>query len=232
MDRSFYPQFGRNWDDALFRQHILRFLSKEARALDLGAGRGNVAQMNFKDQVAHVAGVDVDPAVFENPFLDSAGLISKEDGKIPYGDGEFDVVFSDNVLEHLPDPLVTFLEVRRVLRPGGVFLAKTPNKWHYMPLVARATPHWFHRFYNRLRGRSEADTFPTLYRCNSRGAISKCAAAAGMSVEEMRFIEGRPEYLRISALTYIVGFMYERTVNCSRWLEPVRGVIQLTLKAR
>lgn len=147
MDRTLYPRFSKNWDDELFRRYILGYLSRESRLLDLGAGRGNVRQMNFRTQVAYVAGADVDPAVLGNPFLDSAAIIRMNDGRIPYGDGEFDVVFSDNVLEHLPDPSSTLREVRRVLKPGGVFLAKTPNKWHYMPLVARATPLWFHRFY-------------------------------------------------------------------------------------
>lgn len=232
MDRTLYPEFGRNWDDELFRKYILRHLSRESRLLDLGAGRGNVAQMNFRTEVAHVAGVDVDPAVLNNPFLDSAAVIRMNEGRIPYDDDEFDVVFSDNVLEHLPDPLATFREVGRVLKPGGVFLAKTPNKWHYMPLVARATPLWFHRFYNLMRGRNESDTFPTLYRCNTRGDVMKVADAAGMSVEDVVFIEGRPEYLRIVAPTYFLGWLYERVVNCSARLAPMHSVMQVTLRVR
>jgi SAM-dependent methyltransferase len=188
--------------------------------------------MNFRTQVAHVADVDVDVAVLDNPFLDSAAIIRMDDGRIPYDDGAFDVVFSDNVLEHLRDPVATLCEVRRVLKPGGVFLAKTPNKWHYMPLVARATPLWFHRFYNRMRGRSESDTFPTVYRCNTRGAVTRVAEAAGMGVEDVVFIEGRPEYLRIAAPTYFLGWLYERFVNSSARFAPLRSVMQVTLRAR
>lgn len=232
MDRTLYPKFGQNWDDELFRRYILGHLSRESRLLDLGAGRGNVAQMNFRTQVAHVAGVDVDAAVLDNPFLDSAAIIRMDDGRIPYDDGVFDVVFSDNVLEHLPDPSATLREVRRVLKPGGVFLAKTPNKWHYMPLVARTTPLWFHRFYNRLRGRRETDTFPTAYRCNTRGAIMRVAAVADLEVEDIVFIEGRPEYLRIAAPMYFLGWLYERFVNSSARFAPLRSVMQVTLRAR
>ena len=232
MDRNLYPGFGRNWDDEIFRKYILGYLSRESRILDLGAGRGNVAQMNFRTLVAHVAGVDVDAAVLDNPFLDSAEVIRIDDGRIRYDDGEFDMVFSDNVLEHLLDPAATLREVRRVLKPGGVFLAKTPNKWHYMPLVARATPLWFHRFYNRMRGRSETDTFPTVYRCNTRGAITRVAEAAGMSVEAVAFIEGRPEYLRMMAPTYLLGWVYERIVNSSARLAPLRSVMQVALRVR
>ena len=75
----------------------------------------------------------------------------------------FDRVFADNVLEHLPDRLTVFREIARVLKPGGVFLFKTPNKTHDMPTLARLTPHRFHPFVNRIRGRAETDAFPTRY---------------------------------------------------------------------
>lgn len=232
LDRALYPGFGRNWDDELFRKHILQHLTRETRLLDLGAGRGNVAQMNFRGHVAYVAGADVDASVLENPFLDAAAIIGANDEVLPYGDSEFDVVFSDNVLEHLPDPLATMREIRRVLKPEGVFLAKTPNKWHYMPLIARVTPLWFHRFYNLRRGRSEVDTFPTLYRCNTRKAITRAAEATGLRVDGILFIEGRPEYLRLTALTYLLGWLYERVVNSSSRLESLRSVIQVTLSVQ
>ena len=97
-----------------------------------------------------------------NPFLDE-GRVS-DASEIPYDSHQFDIVFSDNVLEHLEQPLDVFSEVARVLKPGGIFLFKTPNKWHYMPTIARLTPHRFHQFVNKIRGRAEADTFPTRYR--------------------------------------------------------------------
>jgi len=50
---------------------------------------------------------------------------------IPYENDRFDLVFSDNLLEHLAEPLAVFRGVARVLKPGGVFFFKTPNKWHY-----------------------------------------------------------------------------------------------------
>lgn len=43
LDRSLYPHYARNWDDELFRQRILRYLTGDTVALDLGAGAGIVA---------------------------------------------------------------------------------------------------------------------------------------------------------------------------------------------
>lgn len=123
-----------------------------------------------------------------------------------------------------------YREVARVLKPGGVLLFKTPNKWHYMPTIARMTPHGFHQFVNRLRGRAEVDTFPTRYRTNTKGDVQRLAAAAGFTVESVELIEGRPEYLRMTWPTYLVGSLYERIVNATNYLAPFRILLVGTLR--
>ena len=228
LDRSFYPQFARNWDDELFRERILARVDAKSIVLDLGAGAGIVKAMDFKGKVARICGVDLDPRVVDNPMLDEGKL--GDGAVIPYSDAQFDLVFADNVVEHLDDPVAVFSEVRRVLKPGGRFLFKTPNRFHYMPLIAQATPHWFHQFFNRRRGRLETDTFPTRYRANSTGDVAKVAKQAGLAVERVDTIEGRPEYLRISAPTYLAGIAYERIVNATGALARFRILLVAELR--
>ena len=228
LDRALYPEQSSNWDDCIFRDWVLSNLSPEAIILDIGAGAGIVQQMNFKGMVARVCGIDLDRRVECNPMLDEGKL--SDAGHIPYPDGAFDVAFADNVMEHLADPMAVLGEVCRVLRPGGVFLFKTPNKTHYMPLIARMTPHRFHRFVNRLRGRAEEDTFPTLYRANTAADVRKLAAIAGLTVDRLERIEGRPEYLRITWPTYLLGAAYERVVNTFDFLAVFRVLLIAQLR--
>lgn len=94
-----------------------------------------------------------------------------------------------------------------------------------MPMIARLTPHQFHQFVNRLRGRDEVDTFPTLYKANSIKDISLIAAGAGLAVSEIECIEGRPEYLRMTWPTYLIGAAYERLVNQFELLAMFRILI-------
>jgi ubiquinone/menaquinone biosynthesis C-methylase UbiE len=229
LDRILYPNHVRNWDDHLFRERILSYVSGKT-VLDLGAGAGIVDAMNFKGVAKKVCGVDLDHRVEANPMLDEGRVADAS--RIPYSDQLFDVVFADNVVEHLSDPLSVFREVNRVLKPGGVFLFKTPNKTHYMPLIARYTPHIFHQFVNRLRGRADIDTFPTLYRANTINDVRRMGDLAGFEVLSVTRIEGRPEYLRITWPTYLLGAAYERVVNASDTLAMFRILLIAELRRR
>ena len=228
IDRTFYPEFENNWDDKLFRLRIEKHLTPEALVLDVGAGAGIVEEMHFRGQVARICGIDLDPRVEQNDKLDEGKRADA--GNIPYDAATFDVVFADNVMEHLDDPGTVFAEIARVLKPGGVLLFKTPNRNHYMPLIARLTPLGFHKFINKLRGRDSDDTFPTRYLANSRAQVRELAANTGFLPVAIDRIEGRPEYLRLTSLTYAFGLLYERIVNANALLSPWRILLVAELR--
>lgn len=227
IDRRFYPEHQKNWDDLLFRQRVMDVIGHETRLLDVGAGAGIVQAMNFRGIVREVCGVDLDPRVKDNPYLDE-GRVS-DAGEIPYPDASFDVVVADNVMEHLEKPDEVFREIARVMRPGATLLFKTPNRSHYMPLIARFTPHSFHQWVNHMRGRHETDTFPTHYLCNSPAQVQRIAANSSLLLERIELIEGRPEYLRITVPTYLAGLAYERMVNAIPFFAPFRILLIATL---
>lgn len=228
LDRILYPSFSDNWDDDLFRERILPSIRPGTELLDLGAGAGLVQAMRFRGIANKVCGIDLDPRVVENPHLDEGRIADA--GHIPYGDSVFDLVFADNVMEHLDDPESVFSEIARVTRPGGRILFKTPNKTHYMPLIARCTPHGFHRFINRLRGRDYEDTFPTRYKVNTLSDATCLADRAGLEVVRIERIEGRPEYMRLAWPLSLLGAAYEHLVNSTRLLEWARILLIVELR--
>lgn len=223
FDRYLYPEFKDNWDNGLVRNTVIGYIGPNSKLLDLGAGAGIVQQLNFKGLASCVCGVDIDTRVLENPHLDEAKVGSAE--CIPYEDNSFDLVILNNVLEHLSEPQKVFKEVHRVLKRDGVFIVKTPNCYHYVTVLARLTPHWFHIIYNRIRGCSEEDTFPTFYRANNRRKIAYLGESADFKLENIESIEGRPEYLRINCLFYLWGALYEKVVNASDVLCHFRVLI-------
>ncbi len=44
--------------------------------------------------------------------------------ELPYRDGEFDTVFSNTILHHIPDPVPYLREAYRVMKPDGVLLIR------------------------------------------------------------------------------------------------------------
>ena len=176
--------------------------------------------MDFRKFCDRVYGIDPDPRVENNPYLFEGVEAFGED--IPYPDNFFDVVFADNVLEHLSAPETVLNEVYRVLKPGGIFLGKTPNKFHYMPLISRLTPTSFHKWYNQLRGRDSEDTFPTCYLINCSKDFHQLCKESSLLPIEVDLIEGRPEYLRMFVLTYVFGILYQRIVSSVNFLRNFR----------
>lgn len=212
LDKWFYPNYQSNWDDQIFRQAILSHITVEAKVLDLGAGAGIVPAMNFRGLCAQVCGIDPDQRVLNNPYLDKATVGTGE--TIPYCDNYFDIVIADNVVEHLKNPEKVFYEINRILKPGGKFFFKTPNLWHYMPTIARATPHKFHQYITKkIKNRANVDTFPTLYLANTPKKIHAIAQKTNFTTEKIFLFEGRPEYLRFSIPTYFLGYLWEQCVN-------------------
>ena len=229
LDQLFYPHYTDQWDDFILRDRINAKLEKDHIVLDFGAGRGNVRAMDLSEKCAMSVGVDVDKAVLNNPYLDRAYLI--HDHVLPFEDSFFDLVISDNVFEHVEDPCSVMREIGRVMKSGGYLIFKTPNKNHYMPLIARLTPFWFHKVINKWRGRNTFDTFPTLYRFNTLSDIRKKIPNT-LEIQNIELIEGRPEYLRHFGILYLFGIFYERLVNRIKVFSYFRVIIVGSIRKR
>lgn len=53
---------------------------------------------------------------------------------LPFADNTFDIVFSSEVIEHTPFPLIAAAELYRVLKPGGHMILSTPNWAWQLPV--------------------------------------------------------------------------------------------------
>lgn len=229
LKKRFYPP-SRPTYQQVFLEQIEKAITPDSTLLDLGAGRGRFKEFDFRGRVAKSCGVDVDPAVLENEMLDEARTL--EDGRIPYPDHTFDVIFSRFVWEHLEHPREVFGEVHRVLKPGGWYLSVTPNRYHYASLVAACTPHSFHQWaVSRSSNREEHDAFPTYFRLNSGRAIHAVARDTGFAVDNIILFEGPPRYLNFNAVLYFFGIGYERLLNSASCFSGLRSTLIVTLQA-
>ncbi len=96
------------------------------RLLDVGCGSGSwLAFMQARGWVTQ--GVDFDDRAVAAARARGlpVSLGSLEDQQLPAGG--LDAVTLHHVVEHLPDPVATLRECRRILRPGGKLVVATPN---------------------------------------------------------------------------------------------------------
>src|SRR5437868_10362550 len=207
-----------------FRQMIRAKISPGSRVLDLGAGAGRDYKHSFRGESVHLVGVDIAPEVLQNPWLDEAHC--SDAAALPFGDGCFDVIFSDFVFEHLPEPRGAIREIYRVLKVGGYFFLRTPNRWHYVVLVASALPEFAQEILlERFTPRKSEDVFPKFYRCNTEGMVRRLFVKAGFTVEELVLVEKEPTYLTRSAWLFRAGVWYESLVTSTDRLKSCRSNI-------
>jgi SAM-dependent methyltransferase len=113
---------------------IVPLLSAGARILDFGAGTGAQAlelqRRGFEVTAIEIADSDYAAhRVF--PIIDYDGVT------FPLPDASVDVVFSSNVLEHVPDLARMHAEIRRVLKPGGTCIHVLPTHgWRFWTTLA------------------------------------------------------------------------------------------------
>ncbi len=111
----------------------LQALGAAGRMLDLGTGPGDIPLL-VCERIEGALIVAVDQAesmlALARSRVEAQGLHSRielrrADAKaLPFGDAAFDVVFSNTILHHIPDPARLLAEACRVLRPGGVLLVR------------------------------------------------------------------------------------------------------------
>jgi len=147
----------------------------EGKVLDIGTGPGFVAievAKLLKGTGGQVVGMDLSQAILtlaaENATKAGLnGMLSWREGDakaMPFGDGEFDLVVSNDSLHHWDDPLLVFDEIARVLRGDGRCIIHDSKRlqrrwpWLFVKTISLSIPRDFRvHWWNSIKSSYTAD---------------------------------------------------------------------------
>ncbi|GGF72905.1 hypothetical protein GCM10007301_35910 [Azorhizobium oxalatiphilum] len=213
----------------LHRYAVCRECVAGAVVLDLGSGEGYGSAI-LGEAAVRVTGLDVDPETVAaaNALYGVEGRVSYQVGSahdLPFPDASFDVIVSFEMIEHVDRQERVIAEVRRVLKPGGLFVVSTPSREVYNRFKA---PNEFHVKELDLREFTELleVQFPHVSMMGERMAIVSLMAPLEKGGEANGYVgyEGRygddldrPQTERVASQfpepEYLVAFCSDRPVS-------------------
>jgi SAM-dependent methyltransferase len=100
------------------------------RVLEAGCGNGVYAQRFIERFHAQVEAFDIEAERVAEAQAKVPHAIVARGEALPYPDHYFDVVFSNEVIEHVQNDREFAAEMVRVTRPGGRIAIFCPNRWY------------------------------------------------------------------------------------------------------
>lgn len=138
-------------------------LTSHASILDLGCGAGHSVYALRDAGYANAVGYDIkDYVELRDPNDRSMFVIgSPLSTSLPFDEASFDVVISEQVLEHVLDQVGFLRELHRILRPGGYSLHALPARYcpievhMFVPFGGVFAHRWWYKLWALLGVRNE-----------------------------------------------------------------------------
>lgn len=143
---------------------------RPGKVLDAGCGNGEFTAF-IKNIGFDVVGIDIARAAIEkasNSCPEVSFYIGSLEEKLPFHEGEFNAIWSTEVLEHIFDIHSYLSEFNRVLNEGGVLILTTP--FHGLVKNLAITLVWFERHF---------DPYLSHIRFFTKRSLTKCLIRAG-----------------------------------------------------
>jgi SAM-dependent methyltransferase len=128
-----------------FAGFLIPLLNSGFSMLDCGCGPGTVTA-GFRAYLGEgrLVGVDISEEqinIANESVADDANteFQAADVYNLPFDDDTFDVVFSHTLLEHVSNPVDALVEMKRVLKPGGLIATKNGDRGGQVPIVNSPT---------------------------------------------------------------------------------------------
>jgi 2-polyprenyl-3-methyl-5-hydroxy-6-metoxy-1,4-benzoquinol methylase len=189
-----------------YAERLRDALTGSGRWLDIGCGHDFLPPwMAESDRLLDVrrwtvVGIDMDrSAIARHPGLRHRVVGNGE--QLPFESNTFDLITANMVVEHVADPAQLFLEISRVLAPGGRIVVHTPNVRGYTTTVTRLLPEFaIAPLAKWLLARAPSDVYRTYYRANSTTDLQALAERHGLLLESCELLNSSAQTARLPPL--------------------------------
>jgi SAM-dependent methyltransferase len=149
VDKSIYFVGKTDWYSNMHRERfteIVKILDKykiknETRILEVGTWPGYLA-VCFYYMGIETVGLDLLPERILHLHEKNINIIKldlEKTASLPFPDNSFDFISTSEIIEHLEKNYLgrIFCEFKRILRPGGIIILTTPNKFSMAGILGR-----------------------------------------------------------------------------------------------
>jgi SAM-dependent methyltransferase len=148
-----------------------------------------------------LVGLDPDDNIDENSFVHRREKTVLENYKTEL---QFDLITMRMVAEHIRDPEKVVGALSRLAKSGGHVIIYTVSKWSPVSILASATPTIVHRIAKRALWQTEdRDTFPVIYKMNTRPALTRLFGRAGFREVTFKYLDDCRTFQRWKITNFI-----------------------------
>lgn len=198
--------FGYFTPDEYYEAVAARLVTRGCSWIDVGGGRdvfpdNRDLAYELAARCGRLTAVDPSATVHENQFAHERVKARIEEFA---GDERFDVATLRMVAEHIDAPEATVQALARLVKPAGIVIVYTINKWTPVSLASWLTPFWIHHPIKRLLWQTEEkDTFPVTYKMNTRRRLRRLFEAGGFAERHFAYLDDCRTLQRSRVLNYL-----------------------------
>jgi 2-polyprenyl-3-methyl-5-hydroxy-6-metoxy-1,4-benzoquinol methylase len=177
-------------DDDSAASAVIRFVNKNSRVLDLGAGSGAITKHLVGHNKCEVVAVEVNPTSVKKlekfcERVHSVDINSADLPKLLSEEKKFDYVLATDVLEHLYDPWLVLKSMKAMLNDTGSIILSLPHAGHSVVVM------------NFLEGDIEYREWGLMDKTHIRffglHNIQQLYESAGLAIVRFHFVVRKPE---------------------------------------
>ncbi len=209
--------------------NLLRYIPdlKSRKTLDLGCGYGYTLKEFSENGFSDLTGIDTEDSYLEETrkkVSDNVKVLKASGEKLPFTNETFGFINMSELIEHVNNPSLVLMEVKRVLKNDGVAYISVPNRFslrdpHYKIYFINYLPRFASDYIINLLGKNKDNKFNNgLQKLSemhymTRSSFIRFARDIGFKVDDTRVLKIRnklPKGLRsLGIFAYILlSYLY------------------------